>query len=133
MANNHTNSKAIVLLVVVFLLGIALGVLGTYVASGRVWGARVQDRGAHGQPTRAVERLTRELNLTPDQQDKLGKILADMQARFDAIHQQMAPQFDQVRHQAREQIRAILTPEQRPKFEDFLRRIDEERRKRSGH
>ncbi len=40
-------------------------------------------------------------------------------------------QSEQVRKQGREQIRAILTPEQRPKFEEFLRKLDEERKKRS--
>ncbi len=31
----------------------------------------------------------------------------------------MNPQFDQIREQGHDQIRQILTPDQRPKFEDF--------------
>lgn len=134
MANNHANRKAIALLLVLFLLGIALGALGTYLASGRIWGTHAAgERTPVQKRARVLERLTQELNLTADQRKQLEGILADTQAKYDAIHQQMMPQFDQVRHQSREQIRAILTPEQRPKFEEFLRRVDEERRKRSGH
>ncbi len=33
--------------------------------------------------------------------------------------------------QGRNQIRQILTPEQLPKFEEYLRKLDEERRKRA--
>jgi Spy/CpxP family protein refolding chaperone len=37
--------------------------------------------------------------------------------------------MDQARQKGRDQIRAILTPEQKPKFEEFLRRLDEERKR----
>ena len=80
---------------------------------------------------RAVPRLTKELDLTPDQEKQLGAILTEMQDRFDAVRQQMNPQFDQIREQGHDQIRQILTPDQRPKFEDFLQRAAEDRRKRN--
>jgi Spy/CpxP family protein refolding chaperone len=54
-----------------------------------------------------------------------------MQVRYNAIRQQMNPQFDEVRSQGREQMRQILTPEQRPKLDEFFRQVDEERRKRN--
>jgi Spy/CpxP family protein refolding chaperone len=38
---------------------------------------------------------------------------------------QMDAQLDQVRQKGRAQVRAILTPEQLPKFEEFLKRMDE--------
>ena len=43
--------------------------------------------------------------------------------------QQLESDMDQERHKSRDQMRAILTPEQLPKFEDFLKRLDEERKK----
>jgi Spy/CpxP family protein refolding chaperone len=43
----------------------------------------------------------------------------------------MNPEFEQIREQGHDQIRQALTPEQRPKFEDFLRRINEDRRRRA--
>lgn len=130
------NRKALGLIVLVLVLGIALGALGEVFVNRRVLGARpqpqlnAQNRGPN--PTRAVSRLTTQLQLTPDQQKQLSDILSDTQRRYDAVRQQMNPQFEQIREESHVQIRQILTPEQRPKFEDFLQRLDEERRKRNS-
>src|SRR5207253_9142117 len=69
-------------------------------------------RSPRPNPPRAVARLTTELNLTPDQQKHIGEILADMQHRFDAVHDQINPQLYQIREQGHDQIRQVLTPEQ---------------------
>jgi len=124
---NSPNRKAIALLFLVLVLGIALGVVGTMAVNRRVYGARL--RGAN--PARPVARLTQDLNLTGDQIKQVSGILTDMQSKYDAIRQQMSPQFEQVRQQGREQIRQLLTTEQQPKFEDFLGRVDEDRRRRN--
>ncbi len=130
MGNNRISRKAYALVLIVFLLGLALGVLGTYVAAGRVWGGRPEGHGRHDRRVHLVQQLTRELNLTAEQQKQLDAILADMKGKYAAIHKQISPQTEQARQQGREQIRALLTPEQKPKFEEFLRRLDEERKKR---
>ncbi len=128
---NSPNRKAIALLFLVLVLGIALGVVGTVAVNRRVYGARL--RGSNPANTaRPVARLTQDLNLTGDQIKQVSGILSDMQSKYDGIRQQMAPQFEQVRQQGREQIRGLLTPEQRPKFEDFLGRVDEDRRRRNA-
>jgi len=46
-----------------------------------------------------------------------------------AIHDQSDAQIEQLRQKGREQIRAILTTEQKPKFEEFLQKLDEERKR----
>jgi hypothetical protein len=128
---NSPNRKAIALLFLVLLLGIALGVVGAVAVNRRVYGARL--RGANPpNPARPVARLTQDLNLTGDQIKQVSGILSDMQSKYDGIRQQMAPQFEQVRQQGREQIRELLTPDQRPKFEEFLGRVDEDRRRRNA-
>lgn len=127
MQFSPTNRKALALIVLVLVLGIALGAVGHSVFDRRVLGARTQTR---PDPPRGVNRLTTELNLTPDQQKQLSAILTDMQHRMDGVRQQMDPQFNQIRDQGHDQIRQILTPDQRPKFEDFLKRLAEERRRR---
>jgi Spy/CpxP family protein refolding chaperone len=73
---------------------------------------------------------TRDLNLNADQQSQIQAILNNMRARYAGLHEKLDPEYEQVRQQGREQIRELLTPEQRPKFEDLLRQIDEDRRKR---
>jgi Spy/CpxP family protein refolding chaperone len=127
MQFSPTNRKALALIVLVLVLGVALGAVGHSVFDRRVLGARTQTR---PDPPRGVNRLTTELNLTPDQQKQLSAILTDMQHRMDGVRQQMDPQFNQIRDQGHDQIRQILTPDQRPKFEDFLKRLAEDRRRR---
>lgn len=133
------NRKALGLILLVLALGIGLGAVGEVFVNQRVLArpqvqVAAQNQGGRAPaPLRAVPRLTKELDLTPDQQKQLGVILTQMQAGFDAVRQQMNPQFDQIREQGRDQIRQILTPEQRPKFEDFLQRSAEDRRKRNAN
>ncbi len=129
---NKASRKATVLVLVVFLLGIALGAVGMRVVGNRVWGSQVEGKGHHEPRAQVVERLARELSLTPEQQKQLDAILADTWGQFRAVHEQMEPQLDRARQQGRERIRAILTPVQRPKFEEFVRRIDEERKRKAS-
>jgi Spy/CpxP family protein refolding chaperone len=124
------NRRAYLLVLAVFLLGIGLGALGMYVAGASVWGARPEVQSHRDKRARFVEQLTREVSLTPEQRQQLDAILADMGPKFRALHDQIAPRSEQLRQQGRERIRAILTPEQQPKYEEFLGRLDAERKKR---
>jgi Spy/CpxP family protein refolding chaperone len=136
MIPGANNRKALALIILVFALGVALGAVGHSVADRRVLGARAQPSPflqPRPNPPRGVARLTAELKLTAEQQKQIGDILADMQHRYDAVHDQMNPEFQQIREQGRDQIRQVLTPEQRPKFEDYLKRLEEERRRRAAN
>jgi Spy/CpxP family protein refolding chaperone len=75
-----------------------------------------------------VAQLTALLTLTPEQQDRLDAIFIDTNTQFQAVHKESDAQIDAVRQKARERIRAVLTPEQLPKFEDFLRKLDTDRK-----
>jgi len=77
-----------------------------------------------------VEQLTQLLNLTSTQSQQVDVILMQKHAEAKAIHDQTDAQLEQAHQKGREQIRAILTPEQKPKFEEFLKRLDEERKRR---
>ncbi len=115
----------------VFLLGAALGGMIGYVFAHHTALAAPAQLTEAQRRARKVERLTQELNLTADQQKQIETILASVQAQYKAIRQTTEPQIDQARQKGREQIRAVLTPEQKPKFEEFLKRIDEERKRNS--
>jgi Spy/CpxP family protein refolding chaperone len=129
MSDTSATRKAALWVGLVFLLGAALGgVLGN------VFGVHARNvpppQLTEGEKrAQKVQRLTQELSLAPDQQKEVEAIIASVQAQYKAIRQSMEPQIDEARQKGREQIRAILTPEQKPKFEDFLRRLDEERKK----
>jgi len=128
MDANQGNRKAVLLVFVLFALGIALGSVGTYVVTTRVLAARPQATLAHNPGH--MEMFTRDLNLNQDQQNQIQAILNDTRARYAELHQKLDPEYEQVRHEGRQRIRQVLTPEQRPKFEELLRQIDEDRRKR---
>ncbi len=125
MADKRPSGKAIVLLLAVFVLGGVLGCLGTYLAGHMRNGHRRQ---------RIFDRLTEQVQLTPAQQKQVEAILADGHQRFEAVYrqsqEQARPQYEAVRNDIRARIRALLTPEQQPKFDAFLKQIDAERKAR---
>ena len=119
----RTKREAAVLVFVVFVLGLLVGGVGNHLWGERVWG-RQEAAPRQGPPSRAqiVNEFTHELGLTPDQQEKVGAIIDEMKAQWAAQH-------ETIRHQGRDRIRAVLTPEQLPKFEQFMQRIDEQRKR----
>jgi HlyD family secretion protein len=65
-----------------------------------------------------IERLTSELNLTPDQQSKLEMVLRSSKQEFQEISQKMKPEEarDRIRGLIRQKISGILTDEQKQKL-----------------
>jgi Spy/CpxP family protein refolding chaperone len=131
MSETTPKQKAAFWVGLVFLLGAALGGVLGYVFAHRSYAATATPMTQTAKRAQKVARLTQELNLTNEQQQQLDAILTDIMARYKAIHDASEPQIDQERQKGREQIRSILTPEQRPKFEEFLKHLDEERKKNS--
>jgi len=131
MDANQSSRKAVLLVSVLFVLGIALGSVGTYVVTTRVLAARPQATLAHN-PAHTMRMFTRDLNLTADQQSQIQAILNDTRAQYAGLHEKLDPEYEQVRQQGREKIRQLLTPDQRPKFEELLRQMDEDRRQRGA-
>jgi len=125
----NAKQKAALWVGVVFVLGVSLGGVLGYLLASKTTGAATVTMSDAARRAQKVEALTNELGLTPDQQKQLDKVMADTQARFKAIHESTQPQIDETRKAARSQIRSFLTPEQLPKFEEHLRKLDEERKK----
>jgi Spy/CpxP family protein refolding chaperone len=120
--------KAALWVAAVFLLGAALGGVLGYIFAHRPVLANApkseQERRAH-----RVEQLTQELTLTNEQGQQLDAILSQLHGEYKALHEQSDAQIDQARQRGRNQIRAILSPGQKPKFEEFLKHMDEERKR----
>jgi hypothetical protein len=131
MAGERTKSTALLLVIAVFVLGIAVGALGMYAERNRVLGAT-----APHQPlsyaefhAKRVADLTQQLSLSPDQAKQLDAVLLQMHGQLSTIHDQENVQREQVSKQGREQIRAFLSADQVSKFNDFLQKMDEQRKK----
>jgi hypothetical protein len=129
MDTSRGSRKAFLLVFLVFALGIALGSVGTYLVTTRVHAARPV---AVRTPADRMASLTRELNLSAQQQKEIEAIFNDTRARYAEIRKQADPQYEKVREESREQIRKVLTPQQGPKFEEMLLRMQQARRKRES-
>jgi hypothetical protein len=111
MDANQGSRKAYLLVLVLFVLGAALGGVGTYLVTMRVQAARLQPAAVR-PPVHGLALFTRDLNLNPDQQSQIQAILSDMRAHYAALHEKLDPEYEQVRQQGRDRIRQLLTPEQ---------------------
>lgn len=127
MQNTKTRGEATVLVIVVFLLGALLGGVGNHVWGDRVWGK--QPSPGHPSRDQLVSSLTHELELNADQQQQLGAIIDDTRSQIHAVYAPVDAQRETLRQNGRNRIRAILTPEQKPKFEAFMQHLDEERKR----
>ena len=132
MTENSTTRKAALWVGLVFLLGVALGSMGGYIFAHQKYmvtnAAPTTDAAKRAQK---VKELTTQADLTPEQGQQVDAIIADVQGEIKTIRKESDPQVEEARRKGRERIRAILTAEQKPKFEEFFRKIDEER-KRNG-
>jgi len=136
MKNTKARLEAAALFLVVFALGAVFGALGS-----RVWNQRVSGEPAaiNTKPTRnqVMEDLTQRLQLTPEQKKQVAVAIDDTRAKWQALYAPLDGQREAIRQEGRAKMRAALTPEQQEKFDEFLKRLDEQRKKeaekQSGH
>ena len=132
MSEMSATRKAGLWVGVVFLLGGALGGLIGYSYEHHLVSAASTPLPEPERRAHRLEELTRALGLTSAQSQQIDAILLQRHTEVKSIHDQTDAQIDQVRQKGREQIRAILTPEQKPKFEEFLKNLDQQRRRNSS-
>jgi len=130
-ANGNVKQRAALWVVVVFLLGASLGSVSGYLFEAHSHADTRPALSDDARRAQKVDHLTKELSLTPDQQRQIDDVIREAQGKFKAIREASQPQIDATRAQAREKVRSFLTPEQRPKYEAYLLKLDEER-KRNG-
>jgi Spy/CpxP family protein refolding chaperone len=109
-----------------FLGGLLVGVLAAGAAS-RLGRAHRWESPRH---ERMLERFHRKLDLTPEQSGKVGAVLRAKKERMDALRAESTPKFEELRASTRREIAAILTPEQRTKFEALEKKWEARREKR---
>ena len=109
--------KPILLMALIFIAGFAAGAVVTRIAVRRfVQRAIVQPELLREK----IERdLVRQLQLDTAQRGKVQKILMETHARIKALRREVQPQFAGVIRDSASEISAILTPEQRERFEKF--------------
>ena len=78
-----------------------------------------------------VAELTKELGLTPEQGSRIDAVIHQTHDQMKLIRDKSDADVDVLRQKAREQVRQLLTPEQRPKYEAMIQKMDEERKKQA--
>jgi Spy/CpxP family protein refolding chaperone len=132
--NSETRQKARLWLGLVFILGAAIGGVFGYSFAHRSYAATQAPAATLSEPERRAKRvaeMTKEVGLTPEQSTQIDQIIHQAHDEMKTIHEKSDADCDVVRQRAREQVRSLLTPEQRPKFEAMIQR-DQERKKQQG-
>jgi hypothetical protein len=113
--------RAVVLLLVTFVLGAAAGAALT----------------AYGWPTPAppqgrsawyLDHLTRSLHLTQVQQDSVKAVLARYAPAMDSLMSEIRPRLDTVRSAMRAEISGFLDPRQQKEYEAMRQKHEQERK-----
>src|SRR5882762_9487606 len=101
----------------IYFAGIATGVVATRAVVRRMVATAVHN------PDRVrlliEKRLTRRLRLDPGQQAKVDQILTHTQTELRSLRQEFGPRFQAIMGDSQSEISAILTPEQRQRFDKF--------------
>jgi hypothetical protein len=119
----------VIVYTLVFTLGVAAGAMGLRLYE-RSYGVAAEGRWGRFDRERYVSMLTRVVQLTSDQRNELDRILDDTRGEFAEVRKTIAPQVTEIKERARGRIRALLTPDQQPRFEAFLKAWDAEREQR---
>lgn len=123
--------KAIVAALVLFFAGVLSGVMGQRLIEARQATQPPSNKrpfpGGPPMPWTGVrmsfmERLTKDLELTPDQAKKIDQIIKSSQERLRALWEPVAPKARAEMTNSHAAISAVLTPEQQKKMEELFKR-----------
>jgi Spy/CpxP family protein refolding chaperone len=125
--------KAKALVFSIFFVGIATGVLlGNFYMNRLVGSPAATDR------TQVAQRAQRDINkfydylgLDEKQRAQMHKIGEETQHEFQELRKETQPRFQSIQEESRDKIRAILTDEQRKKYDEFRKNMDERRKNRN--
>jgi hydrogenase maturation factor HypE len=134
--NPDSLRKARIWLALVFLVGAAIGAVFGYSFGHRSYAMMVnapqpQMNEAERRAKRVAD-MTKELGLSADQSAKVDEIIRGAHQDMKGIRDGAEKQVDVVREKAREQMRAVLTEDQKPKFEAMVQKMDAARKQQQS-
>jgi Spy/CpxP family protein refolding chaperone len=125
--------KAKLLVFAVFFIGILTGILIANFYTTRVTSsvdpASPPDRTQRAQ--RDINKFYDYLGLDQNQREQMHKIGEETRREFQELRKETHPRFEAIQEKSREKIRAVLNDEQRTKYDEFRRKMDERRRNRN--
>ena len=133
VCTKSSRQRAVVLVAVVMLGGIFTATQATTVASFQGMGMGRQARGQMPSVDDQVKRMTKQLSLNDDQQQKLKPILEDQRKQMQQLRNDSSLSQDEkfskmrdLHEKASSEIKALLTQDQQKKFDE----IQQKRRER---
>lgn len=138
-SKKNSQSKARLIVVSVFVIGFAAGALALNLYQSLNGSNKKDPR--RGGTEFLIGKMNEEVGLTSDQQEKIRKILDETSDKYkqirveiDPLVKPFEPRFNAVRQESRDRIRALLSSEQLPKYEEMVQKHDkmrEQERERS--
>ena len=122
------NVKVILIIITVFLIGLftGIGVIATFLYINKAplpFGKPLYDKPFFPRsPEMKLERMTRSLDLTLDQQEKVKRIIDRARDKMMAFRKNNRPEMRSIMGQCRNEIKSILTDEQKEMFKDLRKR-----------
>jgi hypothetical protein len=131
-SKTNSQTKARLIVVSVFVLGFAAGALALNLYQ------RLSRSSSDNGPRNGTEFLLKRMNdkvgLSSDQQEQIKKILDETNDKYKELRVELEPRikdfeprFNAVRQESRDRVRALLSPEQLPKYEQMVQDHDKMR------
>lgn len=114
--------KVLAVLLVVFALG---GVTGAAIGGLFRSSASIDDPGHSIRDTSSYfDTLKREIDLTPEQAAQMSAILDEMRDEYKSVCAEVRPRYHALRESARLRMRALLTDDQKERFDSIVTQED---------
>jgi Spy/CpxP family protein refolding chaperone len=124
-----SKTTAALLLVSIFLLGGVSGGMSHYIYQNHL-GSSPPPKPRVANSHDIAEEMAQSLGLDAGQKEQLRGIIQQSSEHYRALSRQFRPQYEKIRMETNDAIRAILRPDQRKHFEDTLEKMDSRHR---GH
>ena len=125
----RSKTSATLMLVLTFVLGGVAGAISEHLYETRIKNIGARPPGRIG-PHDIVEDMAKDLKLSPDQKEKLKGIIQQSRERYRTLSVQFRPQYDVIRNETNQEIRKILTDEQKTRFEMIVKDLEERHKTR---
>ncbi|OGS27912.1 MAG: hypothetical protein A2297_04705 [Elusimicrobia bacterium RIFOXYB2_FULL_48_7] len=120
-----SKSTGIILAVVIFIVGVACGMLADRVMVFHKmlpFPMRMNQKQEKWVETHMMDRMSKKLSLTQEQKDKLGPIFKKHKEEMDAMAKTVRVKFQEIKGKMDQEIKAILNDAQKTKFEEIRKR-----------
>lgn len=120
--------QAKLLVLIVFSIGVATGVVLTNLYESRVQGGSEDRRARFARERDAFYDF---LSLSTDQRAQLTKVLEETRGEYRQLRERTRPAFEEIRQQSRDRIRAILNEEQMRRYDEWVQSQRERHKRRN--